>query len=105
MNLNAYYYGFDPTGNKAIDEILSAVASAGKVAHHTGQWIEVYEWEGSGLSAVDKIQIAADNAALPQKSERELELEKALILCKEMFIANDLILDRTFLKIDEALSK
>lgn len=105
MNLSAYYYGFNPTGNEGVDTILAAVAAAGKGAHHTDQWNEVYDWESDGLSAVDRIQNAADKAALPQKSERELELEKALALCKEMFIANDLILDRTFLKIDEALSK
>ena len=36
--MEAYYYGFTPTGIAAIDRILSAVAWAGKAYHHTEQW-------------------------------------------------------------------
>ncbi len=104
MNLNAYYYGFDTTGNKKIDGILAAVAAAGKGAHHTESWTEVHDWESDGKSAVDRIQDAANQAAEIKKTDREVMLELALVLCKEMFIANDLILDRTFAKIDEALA-
>jgi hypothetical protein len=104
MSLNAYYYGFDSTGSEKIDSILAAVAAAGKGAHHTEYWNEVYEWESDKLSAVDRIQNAANEAASVAKTDREIALEKALELCKEMFIANDLVLDRTFDKIDEALS-
>ena len=104
MNLNAYYYGFDATGNEKVDGILAAVAAAGKGAHHTDQWNEVYDWMDDKLSAVDRIQNAANEAAKIDKTEREIKLEKALELCKEMFVANDLILDRTFEKIDEALA-
>jgi hypothetical protein len=61
--MNAYYYGFTPTGNEDIDAILSAVAAAGKDAHHTESWNDIYEWEEDGLSAVDRIQNAANKAA------------------------------------------
>ena len=61
--MNAYYYGFTPTGNADIDAILSAVAAAGKGAHHTESWTDVHEWESDGLSAVDRIQNAANRAA------------------------------------------
>ena len=61
--MRAYYYSFTPTGNKDIDAILSAVASAGKGSHHTEGWSDVHEWEDDGFSAVDRIQNAANKAA------------------------------------------
>ena len=63
MRMNAYYFGFTPTGTEDIDAILSAVASAGKGAHHTESWNDIHEWEEDGLSAVDRIQNAANKAA------------------------------------------
>lgn len=42
--MDAYYFGFNPTGVGAIDAILSAVAIAGKGAHHTENWND----DGSG---------------------------------------------------------
>ena len=36
--MNAYYFRFDSTGVGAVDAILSAVAIAGKGAHHTEDW-------------------------------------------------------------------
>jgi hypothetical protein len=36
--MDAYYYSFDPTGERLVDEVLSAVAWAGKAYHHTGDW-------------------------------------------------------------------
>jgi hypothetical protein len=38
--MEAYYYAFELTGCEPIDRILSAVAIAGKVAHHTESWGE-----------------------------------------------------------------
>jgi len=35
LRMEAYYYEFEPTGVLEIDLILSAVAHAGKVYHHT----------------------------------------------------------------------
>lgn len=38
LRMDAYYFGFTPTGVDAIDRILSAVAEAGKGYHHTESW-------------------------------------------------------------------
>jgi len=69
--MNAYYFGFTPTGIPAIDRILSAVACAGKGYHHTEGWTE----PGSGWyehlrgdSYEEMIQNAADDAAALFKS-------------------------------------
>ena len=55
--LDAYYYGFRPTGVEHIDNILKAVAKAGKAYHHTE------DWESGRDSVADRIQQAADNSA------------------------------------------
>ena len=44
FTMKAYYFGFDATGVGAVDAILSAVAIAGKGAHHTQDWND----DGSG---------------------------------------------------------
>lgn len=71
--MDAYYYGFTPTGVEAIDKILSAVACAGKAFHHTESWNENAEtWDPhTGETPVDWIQNAANEAAaaLTKKSE------------------------------------
>lgn len=67
--MNAYYYGFTPTGVALIDSILSAVAVAGKGSHHTEGWgDDAYGYyDRLGLtdvsSAEDLIQRTADRAA------------------------------------------
>lgn len=65
MRMDAYYYGFTPTGNELIDRILSAVACAGKSYHNTEDWTDHAEpWDGhSGQSPVEWIQNAANEAA------------------------------------------
>ena len=65
MRMNAYYYGFTPTGVEAIDRILSAVACAGKAFHHTEDWnTEARPAEGlRGNTPADWIQNAAEDAA------------------------------------------
>lgn len=73
MRMNAYYYGFTPTGDPAIDKILSAVACAGKAFHHTDCWgDEAYDGEApephSGKTPIDWIQNAADEAARARMS-------------------------------------
>ena len=40
LRMDAYYFGFDATGCRDVDLILSAVASAGKAYHHTSDWTE-----------------------------------------------------------------
>lgn len=58
--MEAYYYGFAPTGVIEIDRILSAVARAGKAYHHTEDWLNE---DSDGISPIDRIQAAADAAA------------------------------------------
>lgn len=58
-NLRAYYYAFTPTGNADIDLILAAVASAGKMYHHTDGWSD----DDYGPSCIELIQEAANRAA------------------------------------------
>lgn len=65
LRMNAYYYGFTPTGVREIDEILSAVACAGKAYHHTDNWADSDKDEPSWA---DLIQEAADRAAAKIKS-------------------------------------
>jgi len=65
--MDAYYFGFEPTGVAAIDKILSAVACAGKSFHHTEDWREKVDHarapHASGVSCQDWIQTAANDAA------------------------------------------
>jgi len=67
MRLDAYYYGFTPTGNEAIDRILCAVACAGKAYHHTEDWNDdvsgPYEPFLRGKTVAEWIQNAANDAA------------------------------------------
>ena len=58
--MEAYFYGFDPTGVEEIDRILSAVAWAGKAQHHTQNWVEEAYSNGT---PVEWIQKAANDAA------------------------------------------
>ena len=77
MRLDAYYYGFDPTGDEDIDRILSAVACAGKAYHHTESWCEEMSYgtpNGApepflrGLTPIEWIQNAAIDAAARRAS-------------------------------------
>ncbi len=66
MRLDAYYYYFEPTGVEAIDNILSAVATAGKAYHHTDNWTEetpCFEDNLEGDTPIEWIQNAANKAA------------------------------------------
>jgi hypothetical protein len=70
LPMAAYYYEFEPTGVEIIDAILSAVAIAGKGAHHTEGWNDDdsdYYRNRLGLpdadSAVELIQKTAQRAA------------------------------------------
>lgn len=73
LRMNAYYYGFTPTGMECIDRILSAVACAGKAYHHTDQWGEPtpkYEECFRGDCPADWIQSMADDAAEALRSRQ-----------------------------------
>ncbi len=72
LRMSAYYYTFEPTGNHAIDRILSAVACAGKAYHSTESWRDDEEWDGTpkaphpefgGSCPAEWIQRAANDAA------------------------------------------
>ena len=60
LRMDAYYFGFSATGVREIDEILSAVACAGKAYHHTERWNDADEGE---WSYAELIQHAATRAA------------------------------------------
>ena len=77
MRMDAYYYGFEPTGDEQIDRILSAVACAGKAFHHTESWGEEMTYgtpNGApeaflrGKTPVEWIQNAANDAARDRMS-------------------------------------
>lgn len=68
LRMEAYYYGFEPTGILIVDRILSAVATAGKRYHHTDSWND--PWTDNETSQVDLIQQAADAAAEQIRQER-----------------------------------
>jgi hypothetical protein len=55
-----YYYFFDGTGEKPIDDVLEAVESAGKSFHHTQDWTEK---KYDGTTCVEDINAAAKAAA------------------------------------------
>lgn len=64
--MDAYWYGFSPTGLDIIDTILSAVACAGKGYHSTEQWNEDSDPRHDrlrGTTPVAHIQNAANDAA------------------------------------------
>jgi len=65
LRMDAYYYGFRPTGVVEIDRILAAVARAGKAYHHTENWQNpIKGWDtDDGPSYADLIQFMAIEAA------------------------------------------
>lgn len=69
LRMNGYYFGFDKTGITEIDEILSAIAHAGKAFHHTDDWQEDVGYMSEhyphivGNTPIDWIQNAANRAA------------------------------------------
>ena len=75
LKLWAYYYSFDPTGQREIDLILHAIARAGKAFHHTDQWTEdgmtgVYD-HCEGDTCQQWVQNAANKAAAHVAALRE----------------------------------
>ena len=70
LRMDAYYYGFEETGDRAIDELLSAIAHAGKAYHNTEGWNDELYSDYSehyphlqGETVTDWIQNAANRAA------------------------------------------
>ena len=81
--LQAYYYGFDRTGVKVIDSILSAVAMAGKGYHNTDCWSDVCDFLGfsyteliqemANRAAKERDDLRAQNAELPKIETNQKE--------------------------------
>lgn len=68
--INSYYFGFDATGDPAIDKILDAVACAGHSFHNTQDWNDkLKNLEHAGETPVEWIQNAANEAAKSRKNE------------------------------------
>ena len=80
MRMNAYYYGFSPTGSRPIDRILSAVACAGKAYHHTECWQDESPAYGEhvGDTPIDWIQNAANDAASDIRKATLLEAAEVI---------------------------
>lgn len=92
MRLDAYYYGFTPTGVESIDRILSAVACAGKAYHHTESWGEEtppYEPFLRGRSPADWIQNAASDAASAYSQAFAAAIERAARVCEKEDTGSD----------------
>lgn len=75
-NFDAYYYCLDSTGVDVVDDILRALASAGKGYPHTEDWNHA---EDDGGSEIKKIQNRSNLAAsyinkLLDKIEKDREL-------------------------------
>lgn len=65
-DLNSYYFSFEKTGNEEVDNLLYAIARAGKAFHNTSQWYdEVGEmYQGvEGITPVEWIQNSANKLA------------------------------------------
>lgn len=75
--MEAYYYGFDRTGVWVIDRILSAVATAGKRAHHTDTWNDPPWHDENGQSITEMIQEAANASAWELREAHEYQLALA----------------------------
>lgn len=85
LPMNAYYYAFYETSERSINEILSAVAMAGKRSHHAEDWSEDRCGDGS---PVESIQEAARCAAGEMSKLRECAraAERSAILLADMIM-------------------
>lgn len=80
LRMDAYYYGFDETGVREVDLILSAVACAGKAFHHTSSWTAdayggVPPAGHEGLTPLEWITNATTKAAATIREQGE-EIER-----------------------------
>ena len=123
LRMDAYYYGFDETGQPDIDLVLSAVACAGKSFHHTDQWNDQDSpWPGhTGNSPIEWISNAAlsaaqemarlkdENDALRKDAERYRWLRDHGCPSMESWFyelrAGEITKDQADTEIDEAMTK
>ena len=73
LRMSAYYYQFESTGVRPIDEILSAVACAGKAFHHTSCWGTIQE-DGTETKKIQDAAIKAANAYDSLKEQKSFLL-------------------------------
>ena len=76
LRMRAYYFGFSETGWRPVDEVLSAVAQAGKGYHHTESWNDSDPGE---RSYAEEIQMAATRAAEAAQKLVDCEAERIRI--------------------------
>lgn len=72
--MDAYYFGFDETGVEIVDQILAAVAAAGKGSHHTECWDQ---YPNEEFSYIDAIQHFAEHAAMEVKKISAMYMKEA----------------------------
>lgn len=98
--MNAYYYGFDRTGNPHIDALLSAFATIGKASHSTEAWSEELEDDygvvKAGSSLIDLVQEVANYSS---KKVEELEEENSKLV--NMVLEMDLIISEMSRELNE----
>ena len=80
MNLQSFYFSFEPTGDREIDLILSAVANAGKYFHSTELWPTEAPYKSDddlkGRTPIDWIQNAARDAAFTMPYHADVGAER-----------------------------
>lgn len=102
MNLLSFYLSFEPTGDKDIDLILSAIANAGKYFHSTERWNDEAPYKSDddlkGRTPIDWISNAASGAAI-SIAAKDAELVKLREALKEargwIVLAEDMGRDTT----------
>lgn len=99
LRMDAYYYGFDPTGCEPVDRILAAVALAGKLLHHTEGWGDDL-WYGDpgpveiiehfACEAADEIErLTAENQELRAAIQAHYEATRAEACCEPDLAVED----------------
>lgn len=79
LKMNAYHYEFHETGVHSVDEIISAVAIAGSIAHDTSSWSDLKSKHCNG-SLIDLMQGAANNCAKElQEKDKTIERQEGEI--------------------------
>jgi hypothetical protein len=100
LRMNAYYFGFAETGCRVVDEILSAVACAGKGYHHTEEW-SGNECDDLRLSFPTKgksyVLVIQDAASVAANRIAALEQENAQLRAENQeYALNDTILRKAY---------
>lgn len=91
--MDAYWYGFSPTGLDVVDRILCAVACAGKGYHHTEDWNQEAtprEACQRGTSPAEIIQNAAlDSADMIRSAVAAMIAERDVLAAENRALRED----------------